>query len=92
MFDPATEETYVKKWFTHKGNIPTNKDHAKGTMKIISKLDSDEIREVAEADFMATDWAQKVFGPPVETESTRPATRRHRRLEELATWWRGGRI
>ncbi|MDG4902774.1 MULTISPECIES: hypothetical protein [unclassified Mesorhizobium] len=62
--DPRTEETYVKKWFKHKGNIPTNKDHAKGTMKIISNIDSDQIRELAEADFLATEWGRKTFPAP----------------------------
>ncbi|MER8388268.1 hypothetical protein NKH14_22605 [Mesorhizobium sp. M1380] len=61
MHDPATAETYVQKWFQHKGNIPTNKDHAKGTMKIIEKIDSDVIREKVMADFMETDWAIRTF-------------------------------
>ncbi|MER9171240.1 hypothetical protein NKI12_28720 [Mesorhizobium australicum] len=64
LHDPATEETYVKKWFQHKGNIPTNKDHAKGTMKIISNIDSDDIRELAEADFLETEWGRKTFPAP----------------------------
>jgi hypothetical protein len=63
LHDPATEETYVRKWFKHKGNIPTNKDHAKGTMKIIANIDSDEIRELAEADFLQTDWGGKASAP-----------------------------
>lgn len=62
IHDPATAETYVQKWFQHKGNIPTNKDHAKGTMKIIEHIDSEEIREVVEADFMQTEWAKRTFG------------------------------
>ncbi|ESZ77610.1 hypothetical protein [Mesorhizobium sp. L103C105A0] len=67
--DPATEETYVKKWFQHKGNIPTNKDHAKGTM-IIEHIDSDEIREIVEADFMATEWAKRTFDPDQPDQPT----------------------
>ncbi|MER8644684.1 hypothetical protein [Mesorhizobium sp. M1252] len=64
LHDPRTEESYVKKWFKHKGNIPTNKDHAKGTMKIISNIDSDDIRELAEADFLETEWGRKTFPSP----------------------------
>ncbi|MER8574563.1 hypothetical protein NKG99_24235 [Mesorhizobium sp. M1409] len=77
MHDPATAETYVKKWFQHKGNIPTNKDHAKGTMKIIDHIDSDDIREAAEADFMATEWAKRTFGadPPANVVSVNPNER-----------------
>jgi hypothetical protein len=59
MFDPKTEEIYVHRWFHHKGNVPTNRDHGKGTMKIIANIDSDEIREQVEADFQATSWGQK---------------------------------
>ncbi|TIT75117.1 MAG: hypothetical protein E5W45_09195, partial [Mesorhizobium sp.] len=51
LHDPATSETYVLRWFQHKGNIPTNKDHARGIMKTISFVDSDDIRLAAEADF-----------------------------------------
>ncbi|MEW9805298.1 hypothetical protein ABUE31_04780 [Mesorhizobium sp. ZMM04-5] len=61
MHDPATHETYVKKWFKHRGNIPTNKDHAKGTMKLISSIASDDIREVVEQDFMQTEWGARTF-------------------------------
>lgn len=69
LHDPATEETYVQKWFQHKGNIPTNQAHARGVMKIISLIDSDEIRGIAEADFMGTEWGRKVFPSP-DNEAT----------------------
>ena len=78
MHDPATEETFVKKWFQHKGNIPTNKDHAKGTMKIIDHIDSDEIREAVEADFMQTEWAKRTFADddrPANVVSVNPGER-----------------
>lgn len=61
MHDTGTGEIYVCKWFQHKGNIPTNRDHAKGTMKIIASIDSDDIRQQVEADFMNTEWAAKTF-------------------------------
>lgn len=78
LHDAATDETYVKKWFKHRGNIPTNKDHAKGTMKLISSIASDEIRELVEQDFMQTEWGARTFpvAPandgqhPFETTST----------------------
>lgn len=68
MHDPATEETYVLKWFKHKGNVPTNRDHAKGVMTNISAIDSDDIREQAEADFMETDWGKRITA--AETEAS----------------------
>lgn len=71
MYDPATEEVYVKKWFRHKGNNPTNRDHAKGCMKIIANIDSDEMREFVEAEFMQTEWAAKTFAPAPELEPSR---------------------
>ncbi|ESX95994.1 hypothetical protein [Mesorhizobium sp. LNJC405B00] len=80
LHDPRTEETYVKKWFKHKGNIPTNKDHAKGTMKIIANIDSDEIRELAEADFMATEWGGKAAAGPNPLDQTLDALARSRML------------
>lgn len=61
LHDAATDETYVRKWFKHRGNIPTNKDHAKGTMRLISSIASDTIREAVEADFMATEWGARTF-------------------------------
>lgn len=90
--DPATEETYVKKWFQHKGNIPANKDHAKGTMKIIDHIDSDEIREIVEADFMATDWAKRTFAPDAEQPSDNVVSVPTDRLLSTPRMMRGGRL
>jgi hypothetical protein len=46
--DAATEEYFVLRWFRH--NPPTNGKHLKGVQRIISELDSDCVREVAEAE------------------------------------------
>ena len=67
VFDPETEEVYVQSGSRHKGNIPTNKDHAKGTMKIVANIDSDDLREQVEADFQATSWGQKATETPEAT-------------------------
>lgn len=57
-FDPKTNEVFVDRWFTH--NPPTNPSHAKGAMKLISKIASDTLREKAEAEFAATDFGRKL--------------------------------
>ena len=44
--DAETEECFVRRWFRH--NPPTNQKHLKGVQRIISELDSDHVREVAE--------------------------------------------
>ncbi|MER8465994.1 hypothetical protein [Mesorhizobium sp. M1396] len=46
-------------------------------MKIIDHIDSDAIREAAEADFMATEWAKRTFGadPPANVVSVNPNER-----------------
>jgi hypothetical protein len=72
VHDPATEETYVRKWFNHKGNIPTNEKHAKGCMKMISGISSDEIREIVEADFIATDWGARTFAVTPANDGQHP--------------------
>jgi hypothetical protein len=53
-FDPRTEEVFVHRWFKH--NPPTNAKHAKGARRLINKIDSDDLREKAEAEFCETDW------------------------------------
>jgi hypothetical protein len=53
-FDRTTEEVFVNRWFKH--NPPTNAKHAKGTRRMINKIDSDELRLLAEAEFCETDW------------------------------------
>jgi hypothetical protein len=57
-FDPKTNEVYVNRWFVH--NPPTNPSHAKGAMKLISKIASDPLREKAEDEFTDTEWGQKL--------------------------------
>ena len=53
-FDAATDEVFVDRWFKH--NPPTNAKHAKGAKTLISKIESDALREKAEAECAATDW------------------------------------
>ena len=60
LYDAATEEAYVRNWFCHKGNIPTNQNHAKGAKNVIAKIDSDNIRAQVEADFKSTEWGARI--------------------------------
>jgi hypothetical protein len=52
VHDPATEEYFVPRWFKH--NPGTNPKHRSGIVRIISELDSDHVREAAEAEYAAT--------------------------------------
>ncbi|AWC22058.1 hypothetical protein CO731_01514 [Aminobacter sp. MSH1] len=49
-FDAETETVYVKRWFKH--CPPMNPNHARGTRKLIEAIESDDIRELVEADFL----------------------------------------
>jgi hypothetical protein len=53
-FDRTTEEVFVNRWFKH--NPPTNAKHAKGARRLINKIDSDDLRLLAEGEFCDTDW------------------------------------
>ncbi|MCF6099826.1 hypothetical protein [Mesorhizobium muleiense] len=53
-FDRTTEEVFVNRWFKH--NPPTNAKHAKGARRLINKIDSDDLRLMAEEEFCETDW------------------------------------
>ncbi|MER9755410.1 hypothetical protein NKJ46_18470 [Mesorhizobium sp. M0166] len=46
--DPETFEYFIPRWFRH--NQTTNPKHLQGVMRLISELDSDPIREAAEAE------------------------------------------
>ncbi|UVK39920.1 hypothetical protein LHFGNBLO_001335 [Mesorhizobium sp. AR10] len=46
--DPKKFEYFILRWFRH--NPTTNPKHLQGVMRLISELDSDPIREVAEAE------------------------------------------
>ena len=52
-FDPVTSGIYVDRWFKH--SPPTNEKHAQGSRRLISAIDSDLIREKAEAEFEEAD-------------------------------------
>lgn len=47
-YDGATDEYFILRWFRH--NPPTNSKHLKGVKRLISEVDSDTVREVAEAE------------------------------------------
>lgn len=61
IYDDATKEVYLTGWFKH--CPPTNQKHAKGTMKIISRIGSDMVREAMEAEFTATEWGRSLSPP-----------------------------
>ncbi|RWP21020.1 MAG: hypothetical protein EOR01_17460 [Mesorhizobium sp.] len=65
-FDAYTSEIFVNRWFLH--NPPTNPAHAKGAMTLISKIDSDKIRETVEAEFVATDWGARMTENPSDLD------------------------
>jgi hypothetical protein len=52
VHDPETEEYFVTRWFKH--NPGTNAKHRAGIARLISELDSDVVREAAEAEYEAT--------------------------------------
>ncbi|MCV3239672.1 hypothetical protein [Mesorhizobium sp. ZC-5] len=47
-FDPTTDEYFVPGWFGH--NRPMNASHQKAIVRLISELESDPVRERAEAE------------------------------------------
>ena len=52
VHDPDSEEYFVPRWFKH--NPGTNPKHRAGITRLISELDSDHVREAAEAEYSAT--------------------------------------
>jgi hypothetical protein len=48
-YDADAEFVLVKRWFKH--NPPMNKDHAAGTRRLISEIQSEALLEQCEADF-----------------------------------------
>jgi hypothetical protein len=67
-FDEVTDEVYVRRWFAH--NPPTNDKHAQGTLRRISEIQSDEVREIVEADFDEADSARHARTPPKDAHLT----------------------
>jgi len=47
--DRETEEIFVCRWFKH--NPPTNSKHAAGQEKAIAQIESERLREAAQAEF-----------------------------------------
>jgi hypothetical protein len=64
-FDPATSEIYVDRWFRH--NAPMNVKHAEGTRRLISAIESDIVREKAEAEFEMADSERVSKINPLDT-------------------------
>jgi hypothetical protein len=48
-FDDATSLIYVRRWFKH--SPPMNEKHAIGTVKMITEIEADGIREIVEIEF-----------------------------------------
>ncbi|WP_027151523.1 hypothetical protein [Mesorhizobium sp. WSM2561] len=47
-FDPDTDEYFVIGWFGH--NKPMNVSHQKSIVRVVSDIESDAVREIAEAE------------------------------------------
>lgn len=56
-FDADAEVIYVHRWFKH--SPPMNDKHAQGTMRLISEIENDDLREKVEADFELADAARQ---------------------------------
>ena len=61
-FNSRTEEVFVCKWLQH--NPPTNPKHAASINSHISKLKSDSLREMADAEFCETRWGVSFYRQP----------------------------
>lgn len=53
VHDPETQEIFVLRWFRH--NTVAKGKHRQGVERIICELDSDRVREAAEADLIDLD-------------------------------------
>jgi len=67
-FDAETSTIYVERWFQHCAAMSDK--HAAGIRKIISAIESDVIREKAEADFEASEVLRKGIQNPLDTPFT----------------------
>lgn len=52
-FDENSMEVYVHRWFKH--SPPMNEKHSEGTQRLISEVESDEIRARVEEEFQEAD-------------------------------------
>lgn len=55
-FDADTKEVFVLRWLKH--NPTTNSNHRAGTERLISEIESDTIREIAEGEY--AEWGGKI--------------------------------
>src|SRR5690606_25853760 len=65
VHDRQTEEYFVPRWFKH--NPGTNPKHRKGIERLISDLDSDHVREAAEAEFMESVPTENPLDTPMHS-------------------------
>jgi hypothetical protein len=61
--DRETSEVFVPRWFKH--NPPTNEKHAQGTTRLVEKIQSDRLRELAsqELEEALKKWGQRKVMP-----------------------------
>lgn len=50
-FDPECSVVFIERWFKH--NVPATANHKTGTRRIVENIESDRLREKAEAEFLA---------------------------------------
>jgi hypothetical protein len=60
--DPQTREILIPRWFKH--NPPTNAKHAMGSFRLVEKIESPALREMATAELLAAwEWWQADHPP-----------------------------
>ena len=64
VHDAATDEYFVPRWFRH--NPPTNPKHRKGVERLISEVDSDEVRDAAETEYSDHLTSKNLLDSPFE--------------------------
>lgn len=77
--DPDTAEILIERWFRH--NPPMNPSHYKGTCRFIADIESDRLREKAEA---ALTEAWDVYQARKEADETRRQIEAAQRASEKA--------
>jgi hypothetical protein len=71
-FDQVTLELYIRRWFQH--CPPMNDKHAQGTIRLISDIDSDVLRETVETDFTTANEIRMSKLKPANDASLRSIT------------------
>jgi hypothetical protein len=66
VHDASTDEYFVPRWFKH--NPAKNPEHKQGVERLISELESDLVREVAEAEYQNSQGSPLAPEPnPIDT-------------------------